>query len=124
MSTRALAKASAIFHVQYGLSLVLMPERNAAVWVGRRAARKPAVKVLAQALGARDFVLGAGALLALREGPEQARPIFTSMIVTDAVDVIATAMAGDRLPLPSRVATLAFAAGCTVADVLYAAAPE
>jgi hypothetical protein len=123
MGTRTLAKISAGFHVQYGLSLIVMPERNAAVWVGRRAARSPAVKVLAQALGARDLVLGVAGLRALRRNRELARLVFGAMIVTDGIDVVATAMA-DKIPLPSRAATLAFALGCTAADVAYVASPE
>jgi hypothetical protein len=121
MNARTAATISAGFHVQYGISLMLMPERNAAVWVGRREARRASVKALAQALGARDFVLGAGALLAMRRDQDAARKVFASMIVTDGVDAIATALAGSRIPLPSRIATIAFATGCTVADALYVA---
>jgi hypothetical protein len=123
MDTRTLAKVSAGFHVQYGLSLMLMPERNAAVWVGRRAARSPAAKVLAQALGVRDLVMGIAGLGALERDPALARRIFGAMIVTDGVDAIATAMA-ERIPLTSRIATLTFALGCTAADVAYVASAE
>jgi hypothetical protein len=64
MSTRKLAVALALNRVQFGLGLVLTPERNAAVWVGRKAAKREPAKVLAQALGARDLVLGIGAIAA------------------------------------------------------------
>jgi hypothetical protein len=123
MGTRTLAKISAGFHIQYGLSLIFMPERNSAVWVGKRAARSPAVKVLGQALGARDLVLGVAAMRALKRDRDLARVVFAAMIVTDGIDAIATAMA-ERIPLPSRVATLTFALGCTAADIAYVASPE
>jgi hypothetical protein len=123
MSTRTLAKALALNRIQYGLGMVLKPGRNAKVWVGGRAARRTPVKVLAQALGVRDLVLGVGALRAL-DDPQAARAWFTALAVADGVDVPVTALAGDDIPLWSRVATTAIAVASTAIGVAYAASPE
>jgi hypothetical protein len=123
MSKRTLAKLLALNRIQYGLGMIFTPERNAKVWVGGRAARRTPTKVLAQALGVRDVVLGAGALVALRD-TDEARRWFTALAVADGVDIPVTALAGDEIPLASRAATLAIAVASTAIGVAYAVSPE
>ena len=123
MSKRTLAILLALNRIQYGLGMILTPERNAKVWVGGRAARRTPTKVLAQALGARDLVMGAGALRALGD-PDAARAWFTALAVADGVDIPVTALAGDDIPLPSRAATVAIAIASTAIGVAYALDPE
>jgi hypothetical protein len=123
MSKRTLATLLALNRIQYGLGMIFTPQRNAKVWVGARAARRTPTKVLAQALGARDLVLGAGALLALRD-PAEAQRWFTALAVADAVDIPVTALAGEDVPLASRAATLTIAVASTAIGVAYAASPE
>src|SRR4051812_38943784 len=122
MSTRTLAKALALNRIQYGLGLVLTPERNAKVWVGGRAARRGPVKLLGQALGVRDLVMGAGALRAVGD-PAAARAWFTALAVADGVDVVVTARA-QGIPPAARAATLGIAVASTAIGAIYAAAPE
>ena len=122
MDTRTLAKGLALNRIQYGLGLVLTPERNAKIWVGGRAARRGPAKLLAQALGIRDLVLGAGALRAMGD-PGAARAWFAALAVADGVDVVVTARA-EGIPPASRAATLAIAAVSTAIGEAYAASAE
>jgi hypothetical protein len=122
MNKRTLAKLLALNRIQYGMGLVLTPERNAKVWVGGRAARQGPNKLLAQALGVRDLVMGAGALRSIGDA-DAARAWFAALAVADGVDVVVTARA-DGIPAASRIATLAIAAASTAIGALYAAAPE
>jgi hypothetical protein len=122
MNKRTLAKLLAINRIQYGLGLVLTPERNAKVWVGGRAARRGPTKLLGQAVGVRDLVMGAGALRSIGD-PAAARAWFAALAVADGVDVVVTARASG-IPAASRAATLAIALASTAIGVLYAAEPE
>jgi hypothetical protein len=123
MSTRALAILLALNRIQYGAGLLVKPERNAKVWVGGRASRRPSTKMLARALGARDLVMGAGALRALRNPPE-ARRWFAALAVADALDIPVTALPGEEIPLSSRAATIAIAAASAAIGAAYALSPE
>jgi hypothetical protein len=123
MGTRTLAKLLALNRIQYGAGMLLTPERNAKVWVGGRAARRTPTKVMAQALGARDLAMGAGALLALRN-PAEARRWFAALALADALDIPVTALGGDEIPFASRAATIAIATVSTAIGVAYAASPE
>ena len=90
-SSVSLAEGLALNRVAFGAGLLLAPELNARTWVGAKAARRSGTKVFAQALGARDLVLGAGGLMALRAGDtDRARQWFAAQGVTDAVDLLAT----------------------------------
>jgi hypothetical protein len=122
MDRRTLAKALAVNRIQYGLGMVLTPERNAKVWVGGRAARRGPTKLLAQALGVRDLVMGAGAMRSIGD-PAAARAWFTALAVADGVDVVVTARAAG-IPAASRAATLAIAVASTAIGAAYAASPS
>ncbi len=120
-SSVSLAKGLALNRVAFGAGLLLAPERNARTWVGAKAARRSATKVFAQALGARDLVLGAGGLLALRaDDTDRARQWFAAQGVTDAVDLLATLRARD-LPLASRAFASIVAAGSAAIAAYYVA---
>ena len=123
MSKRTLAKLLALNRIQYGLGMVLNPQLNAKIWVGDRNARRAPAKLLAQALGARDLVLGAGALASLGD-PNAARSWYAAMAVSDGIDIPVTALAGREIPLPARAATLAIAIASTAIGAAYAASPE
>jgi hypothetical protein len=123
MSRRTLAKLLAANRIQYGLGMVLTPERNAKVWVGGSAAKRTPTKVLAQALGARDIAMGIGAWRAIGD-PQAARAWYTALAIADGADIPVTALAGDDIPLASRVATTAIAIASTAIAVAYAASPE
>jgi hypothetical protein len=114
-----LARGLALNRVSFGAGLMLAPRLYARTWVGGRAAGEDSTQLLARALGARDLALGAGGLLALRDGDvERARRWFAAQGVTDAVDLVATVAARD-VPLPARVFAAVIAAGSTAIAAAY-----
>src|SRR5215217_1105805 len=70
---RALSATLAANRVLFGIGYLIWPDRVGSGWIGR-SARRPQTRVLTRALGARDLVLGLGALAALRNGGAAARP--------------------------------------------------
>jgi hypothetical protein len=119
MDVTRLARGLALNRISFGAGLILAPGLYARTWVGGDAAREDTTKVLARALGARDLVLGAGGLLALREGDtERARRWFAAQGVTDAVDLVAT-LAARGIPLPARLFAAVMAAGSTAIAAAY-----
>ena len=116
MSPKTTATGFAVSRVVFGLGLVLAPGRAGASWIGRKAAARPQTQVFARALGARDVVLGAGALRALTQDKRDvARLWVMGAAVADSTDVLAALAA--RRHLPS--ALLVFVLGAATA---YAAA--
>jgi hypothetical protein len=119
MDVAKLARGLALNRISFGAGLILAPRLYARSWVGSDAAGEESTKVLARALGARDLALGAGGLLALREGDaERARRWFAAQGVTDAVDLLATLAARD-LPMPARLFAITMAAGSTAIATAY-----
>ena len=119
-----LARGLALNRISFGLGLMLTPGLYARTWVGSDAAGEDATRLLARALGARDLALGAGGLLALREGDaERARRWFAAQGITDAVDFLATVAARD-VPLPARVFAGVMAAGSTAIAAAYVASAD
>ncbi len=99
MNATLTARLIAAGRVGFGVALILAPRRVTAQWLGRDAQRA-GTQVISRGLGARDLVLGAGALVV----PEaQLRPWVMAAIVADAADLVATVAAGDSLPLTGRV---------------------
>src|SRR5918912_1190811 len=83
--------------ISFGAGLVLAPSLYGRTWIGS-GAKDARTQVLARGLGARDLVLGAGGLHALRSGDrERARRWFAAQGVADAIDVVATLLGG-RVP--------------------------
>jgi hypothetical protein len=80
----------------FGATLVLVPGFAARSWIGEDSAR-PAVKVLARALGVRDAALGLGIAVALDHGTP-VRGWLEAAAVSDGVDLAATLLAGDAIP--------------------------
>jgi hypothetical protein len=99
MAPKTAATGFAVSRVVFGLGLVLAPGRAGASWIGRKAAAHPQTQVFARALGARDVVLGAGALRALRRDERDvARLWVTGAAVADGTDVLAALAARRHLP--------------------------
>jgi len=94
---KALAGALALNRVLFGIGYIVAPGRVGGGWIGRQAS-KPQTQVLTRALGARDLVLGAGALWALRSRNGSARAWFAAHTVADGTDLMATIVARDELP--------------------------
>ena len=101
-----------------GLALVLAPRRLGRLWLGE-AVEQAGTRVALRSMGARDAVLGAGALMALRRG----RPVrgwIEAGAAADAADLAATLAAGSRLPVSGRVGVPAFAVAGVAAGVVLA----
>jgi putative Ca2+/H+ antiporter (TMEM165/GDT1 family) len=101
MSPKTAATGFAVSRVVFGLGLALAPGRAGASWIGRTAAARPQTQIFARALGARDVVLGAGALRALRrDDRDVARLLVMGAAAADGTDVLAALAARRHLPSP------------------------
>jgi hypothetical protein len=124
MDVAKLARGLALNRVSFGAGLMLAPRLYARTWIGSGASDDRA-QLLARALGARDLALGAGGLLALRDGDlDRARQWFAAQGVTDAVDLVATVAAGRDVPLPARVFAATMAAGSAAIAAAYVRRPS
>lgn len=109
VSPRSIALAHALGRVAIGSALTVQPARAGALWVGSDA-RRPAARVLAAAMGARDAAIGAAILTALQRGGD-ARPLVAGGVVSDFVDLVATVRAGRDLPPAAAAGVGALATG-------------
>jgi hypothetical protein len=120
MDVARLARGLALNRISFGAGLILAPRLYARTWIGADGADDDRAKLLARALGARDLALGAGGLLALRDGDvDRARQWFAAQGVTDAVDFLATVTAGRDVPLPARLFAATVAAGSAAVAAVY-----
>jgi hypothetical protein len=113
-----MAQGVAGARIVFGIAFIALPGLTGRVWIGSDADR-PAVKLLTQAIGARDLTMGLGALIAMRRR-KPARGWFEAISLTDAMDFTCGLLAGDRIPPASRAAVLALAGG-SAAQAAYAA---
>ena len=104
--------------IVFGIAFMTMPGWTGRVWIGPDSGR-PAVKLLTQAIGARDITMGLGALIAMRRG-KPARGWMEAISLTDALDFTCALVAKDVLPPSSRAAVLALA-GASATQAAYAA---
>lgn len=116
---RALATGVAAGRVAIGAALLAAPAAGTRQWVGS-AGETPGGGVLARSLGARDLVLGLGAVLALRSGSSAARGWLLAAAAADAADFAGTAIARRDLPSPGATAVAALAGGAAAAGVWLA----
>jgi hypothetical protein len=107
MSPRQLASLVAAGRIGFGAALIAEPERLVVPWIGREGSR-PGPRVLARALGARDLVLGAGALSA---SDDAVLAWLVAALAADATDLAATLGAGSGLPLRGRLLVTVAALG-------------
>ncbi|MEA2159040.1 MAG: hypothetical protein QOD66_1420 [Solirubrobacteraceae bacterium] len=110
MSPRLLGRSTAAARVLFGVVLLARPELLTVPWIGRDATR-PGSKVLAQAVGARDLALGAGALAC---DDAALAPWLAAALLADGADLAATVAAGGTLPLTGRLVGSATALGGVV----------
>ncbi|MFL5782502.1 MAG: hypothetical protein ACJ760_14395 [Thermoleophilaceae bacterium] len=118
MNPKRMALNVAGARIAFGIAFIKMPGLTGRVWIGRDADR-PAVKLLTQAIGARDLTMGLGALIAMRRGVP-ARGWLEAISLTDALDFACGLAAGNRIPPSSRAAVLALAGGSAL-QAAYAA---
>lgn len=114
---RNLVTGLAVGRIAFGGLLLLKPEEATRGWIGRRAASSGGTQTVTRGFGARDLVLGAGALAALISGKD-ARPWVLAGAVGDAADFGATATADD-IPLAGRAAVLGMAATAMAVSAGY-----
>ena len=112
MEPRDLALAHARGRMLVGAAFVLAPSLARRLWIGGDAAQR-SVKVLARAFGVRDLALGLGVVIALDRGAP-VRGWIEGGILSDAVDVCATLLAGDSIPSDVRSGALALGASSAV----------
>ncbi len=119
--TNDVVRLAALGRMAFGSALLVAPGLASRAWIGGDAAR-PAVRVLARSLGARDIVLGLGTFLALddRNSLALARWVQLGALV-DAVDAAATLLAARHLKLRSVVGVLALAVPAAVAGLRMSA---
>jgi hypothetical protein len=122
VTPRALLTQLNAGRVALGLSLIAAPHVVAGMWLGADG-RRPAVRVLGRAFGARDLVLGAGTLGAMRSG-QSARPWVVAGLVADATDLGATLAGRDHLPRSSAPALVGIAGAALVAGAVALASGD
>jgi hypothetical protein len=120
VQARDLALLNARGRMAIGAVLVLAPRLAGPMWIGDDADR-PAVKVLARAVGARDLVLGLGIAVALDRG-SPVRGWLEGAAVADGLDLAATLLAGGSIPEGKRrsVAVVAGVSGIACAALARA----
>jgi hypothetical protein len=106
---RDIALSNARGRMAIGAALIVAPRLAGPMWIGGEADSR-AVKVLARGLGARDLALGLGTAVALDRG-KPVRGWLEGAALADAVDLLATLVAGDSIPRGARRAVLLIAAG-------------
>src|SRR6478672_12466418 len=104
---RTLVRGLAIGRVVVGAAMVLKPEEAVRGWIGPRTASKGGTQTLTRALGARDLVLGAGALAS-----GGGRDWVAAGLFSDVVDLAAT-VHGEDLPASGR-ALVVLVAGAAI----------
>lgn len=122
MSTRKIAAAVLSLRVVYGIALLVAPQRLAGRWLGPDSARAP-TQVALRGLGAREIIVHAAALAALRGG-RPLRGFLAASIAGDLADVVATVAGQDELPEGSGKATVLVAGGSALLTAGVAALVE
>ena len=111
MSDRDLARYYAGSRVVIGLLLFLFPSALLKGMLGQREV-VPGLRLFGRLVGARDAILGAGAIAALQDDhPHAVRPWMVYGMAADAADAVAMAIAYRHLPKRRRFATVAMAVG-------------
>jgi hypothetical protein len=113
-----MAQGVAGARIVFGLAFMAAPGLTGRLWIGPDAQR-PGVKLLTQAIGARDLTMGLGALVAMRRR-KPARGWMEAISLTDALDFTCGLLAKDVLP-PANRATVLVLAGGSAAQAAYAA---
>jgi hypothetical protein len=116
MNGRDLARMLAAGRIGFGFGFGLAPQLTAPLWIGR-AARNPGARFFCRIVGARDFVLGAGQLAALRKG-DDAKPWILAGAAADAADFAATVAMRDELPSAAVANAIATTVGAVVLGLL------
>lgn len=98
----------------FGLTLMLRPKLIATGWIGNEDAGRPGPEMLVRTIGARDFILGLGGVLAVANG-SRTRPWLEAGVLADLCDTIITTAYIGKTPAQGSAVTLAMT---TVAGIL------
>jgi hypothetical protein len=114
-TARSLTALLSANRIGFGVAYLLRPARSGRSWIGVTA-REPATQVITRGHGARDLVLGAGALGALAGGEDRvAGAWLAGQAVADAADFTSTVLARRQLPAKGvRIALLMAGLGTVV----------
>src|SRR3954471_1587737 len=108
LNARAVATQISIARMGFGVAFMVAPALTGRMWIGPEAGR-PGTKLFIRALGARDFALGLGTMLAMRHN-RPTRGWLEASGLADFADLVVTIMARDEVPATSRVTVYAIAA--------------
>jgi hypothetical protein len=122
VTPRALLTQLSAGRIALGASLIAAPRIVAGMWLGEDG-RRPAVGVLGRGFGARDLVLGAGTLGAMRSG-RGLRTWVLAGLVADATDLGATIAGRDHLPRASVPMLAGLAGGALVVGAVVLASGD
>jgi hypothetical protein len=106
--------------IAFGAAFVLTPGLTGRLWIGDDA-KRPAVKVFTRALGVRDLAIGLGVAIALDRGAP-VRGWLEAAALSDAVDFVATLVAGGSIPRGARNGTMIVAGASAATGVALARA--
>jgi hypothetical protein len=120
MSPRTLLAGIALGRVGFGAALTAKPQTTVGPgWVGTAESERPATALLFRSVGARDIAMGAGTLVALRQGAAL-RPWLLGALLADAVDLVATLGAGKAIPARGRLGIGVVAGGAVALQLAVA----
>lgn len=106
---RQMIKVGGYARATFGIAMLAAPGLVADGWIGADGKRR-GVKALTRALGIRDLLIGAGAILAANERRDLRRWVEFGM-VADATDALATLLAVGSIPLRKAALVLLVAGG-------------
>ena len=116
---RQLVSTYAGSRIAIGLAMMLFPSKVFRPLLGD-AARTPAARMLGRLVGARDALLGLGAIVAVQD-KEPVRRWMTYGAAADAIDALSILAAYRSLPPRRRFVTLIAALGGTATGISLAA---
>jgi len=120
---RRLLKVGGYARATLGVVMLLTPGLIGGMWIGADAKRR-GVKALTRALGIRELIIGAGAVVAANEGTQLRRWVEFGM-VADATDAAATFVAVRHLPRANAVlGVVAASSGAVAGAWLLTQLPE
>jgi hypothetical protein len=120
---RQAAAAVAGLRIAYGAALLITPSNTTKRWLGSDGQRPGGGQVAVRALGAREVVLHAGALVAAL-GDSPVRPWLAASFLGDCADIASTWAAKDAVPDGSPLATTIVAGGSAALTGAVAAAVD
>jgi hypothetical protein len=106
--------------IAFGAAFVLLPGLTGRLWIGDDA-KRPAVRALTRALGARDVAIGLGVAIALDRGAP-VRGWLEAAALSDAVDLVATLLGSGSIPDGARNVVAVVPGGSAAAGVVLARA--